>query len=79
MGNTLQQQQAAQGLLQQQMQQQLLNDAQSQFYGYADSPLNYLNMMNPTLAASPLRGSSTSQYKPGVLDFLSLGSGLMGI
>lgn len=81
MGNTLQQQQAQQGLLQQQMQQQLLNDAQQQFYGYANSPLNYLNMMNSTLGGSPLANQSTSSssYKPGVLDYLSFGAGMMAL
>jgi hypothetical protein len=81
MANTLQQQQAAQGLLQQQMQQQLLSDAMSQFYGFANSPLNYVNLMNQSLAGSPLSNQQvgTSQYKPGVLDFLSLGSGLMAL
>lgn len=79
MANTLQQQQMAQGLLQQQMRQQQLNDAQQQFYGFANSPLNYVNMMNQSLAGSPLRGASTSQYKPGVLDFLSLGAGIAAL
>lgn len=81
MGNTLQQQQAQQGLLQQQMQQQLLGDAMQQFYGYANSPLNYLNTMGGALGGSPLANNQTmtSQYRPGVLDYLSFGSGLMAL
>lgn len=81
MANTLQQQQAAQGLLQQQMQQQLLNDAQQQFYGYANSPLSYVNLMNQTLSGSPLANQSTqtSGYKPGLLDYLSFGAGMMAL
>jgi hypothetical protein len=81
MANTLQQQQAAQGLLQQQMQQQLLSDAMGQFYGFADSPLNYVNMMNSSLSGSPLANqrTTTSQYRPGALDFLSLGIGLAAL
>jgi len=81
MANTLQQQQAAQGLLQQQMQQQLLSDAMQQFYGYANSPLNALNVLNSSASGSPLVNNQTrtSQYKPGVLDFLSLGTGLMAL
>jgi hypothetical protein len=79
MGNTLQQQQMAQGLLQQQMRQQQLNNAQQQFYGYANSPLNYVNMMNQSLSSSPLSGASTSQYRPGALDYLSFGAGLMAL
>ena len=81
MGNTLQQQQAQMGLLQQQMRQQQLNDAMQQFYGYANSPLAYLNTMNSALGGSPLANQSTatSSYKPGVLDYLSFGSGLMAL
>jgi hypothetical protein len=81
MANTLQQQQAQQGLLQQQMQQQLLNDAMQQFYGYANSPLAYLNTMNSALSGSPLANqrTGTSSYKPGVLDYLSFGTGLMAL
>lgn len=75
MGNTLQQQQFQQGLMQQQMQQQLLNDAMQQFYGYANSPLNYTNMMQNTIGSSPLANNqtTTSQYQPGVGDYLSYG------
>ena len=71
MGNTLQQQQFQQGL----MQQQLLNDAMQQFYGYANSPLNYTNMMQNTIGSSPLANNqtTTSQYQPGVGDYLSYG------
>jgi hypothetical protein len=81
MGNTLQQQQFQQGLMQQQMQQQLLNDAMQQFYGYANSPLNYANLMQNTIGSSPLANNQTqtSQYQPGILDFLSLGTGLASI
>ena len=81
MGNTLQQQQAQQGLIQQQMQQQLLNDAMQQFYGYANSPLNYLNTTNSAVSGSPLANNQTrtSSYRPGVLDYLSFGAGMMAL
>jgi len=81
MGNTLQQQQFQQGLMQQQMQQQLLSDAMQQFYGYANSPLNYLNTMGGALGGSPLANNTTntSSYQPGLFDFLSLGAGMMSI
>lgn len=75
MANTLQQQQYQQGLLQQQMRQQQLNDAMQQFYGFAGSPQNYQNMMSSALSGSPLAGQSqtTSQYKPGLLDYAGMG------
>lgn len=78
MGNTLQNQQWQQGLVAQQMQQQQLNDAQQQFYGFANSPLNYLNMMGSALSGSPLSGNTTqtSQYTPGLGDYLSFVMGL---
>ena len=81
MANTLQQQQAAQGLMQQQMQQQLLSDAMGQFYGFANSPLNYAQLMQNTIGGSPLANNqtSTSQYQPGIFDFLSLGTGLAAL
>jgi hypothetical protein len=68
-------------VFQQQMQQQLLNDAMQQFYGYANSPLNYANLMQNTIGSSPLANNQTqtSQYQPGILDFLSLGTGLASI
>ena len=79
MGNTLQQQQAQMGLLQQQMRQQQLNDAMQQFYGYANSPLAYLNTMGGALGGSPLANNqtTTSQYRPGVGDYLSYGLQMM--
>jgi hypothetical protein len=80
MANTLQNQQWQQGLLQQQMQQQLLNDAQNQFYGFANSPQNYLGLLTQALGGSPLAGASstTTSSRPGALGILgglaSLGS-----
>lgn len=78
MANTLQNQQWQQGLLQQQMQQQLLNDAQNQFYGFANSPQNYLSLLTSALSGSPLSGASTSTTtnQPGLLGLIS---GLAGI
>lgn len=81
MGNTLQQQQYQQGRDQQLMEQQRLSDAMQQFYGYANSPLNYLNMMGSALSGSPLANNQTgtSQYKPGTGDVLSFLFGLGSI
>jgi hypothetical protein len=81
MANTLQQQQFQQGLMQQQMQQQLLNDAMGQFYGYANSPLNYAQLMQNTIGGSPLANNQTrtSQYQPGISDILGFGTGLASI
>lgn len=75
MANTLQQQQWQQGLLEQQMRQQQLSDAMNQFYGFANSPSNYLNLLTGTLGGSPLANATqtTSGYKPGLLDIVGAG------
>jgi hypothetical protein len=81
MGNTLETNQYNRGMDQQQMEQQRLNDARQMFLNYTNSPANYLQMLTGSLSGSPLANntSNTSQYKPGVLDFLSLGTGLMAL
>jgi hypothetical protein len=81
MGNTLETNQWNRGMQQQQMEQQRLNDARQMFLDYTNSPANFLQMLTNAGAASPLSGNTTSTdgYKPGILDFLGLGSGLMGL
>lgn len=78
MANTLQQQQWQQGLLEQQMRQQQLSDAMQQFYGFANSPTNYLNLLTGSLAGSPLSGATTSttSNQPGLFGIIS---GLAGL
>jgi hypothetical protein len=77
MANTLQQQQYQQGRDQQMMEQQRLSDAMNQFYGFANSPLNYVNMMNQTLSGSPLNNNTSQTYKPGILEMLGFGAGMV--
>lgn len=81
MGNTLESNQWNRGMQQQQMEQQRLNDARQMFMDYTNSPANYLQMLTGSLSGSPLANntSSTSGYKPGVMDFLSLGAGLFAL
>jgi hypothetical protein len=77
MANTLQQQQYQQGRDQQMMEQQRLSDAMNQFYGFANSPLNYVNMMNQQLSGSPLNNNTSQTYKPGILEMLGFGAGMV--
>lgn len=81
MGNTLETNQWNRGMQQQQMEQQRLNDAAAMFANFTGSPNDYLQMLTSALSGSPLSGntSSTSRYKPGVLDYASLGAGLLGL
>lgn len=81
MGNTLESNQWNRGMQQQQMEQQRLNDARQMFLNYTNSPANYLQMLTGSLSGSPLANntSSTQGYQPGIMDFLSLGTGLMAL
>lgn len=81
MGNTLESNQWNRGMQQQQMEQQRLNDAMAMFTNFTGAPNNYLQMLTGALSGSPLanNSTSTSQYKPGLLDYASLGAGLIGL
>jgi hypothetical protein len=83
MGNTLETNQYNRGMDQQRMEQQKLNDAMAMFTNYTGAPADYLQMLTGALSGSPLANAtnttSTNSYKPGVMDFLSLFSGLKGL
>jgi hypothetical protein len=81
MGNTLETNQYNRGMQQQMMEQQRLNDAMAMFTNFTGSPNNYLQMLLQAGAGSPLSNNTTTTggYSPGILDFLGLGSGLMGL
>lgn len=81
MGNTLETNQWNRGMQQQLMEQQKLNDAKDMFSNYTNSPNNYLQMLTSALSGSPLANatSTSSGYKPGIMDFVSLFAGLKGL
>ena len=81
MGNTLETNQYNRGMDQQRMEQQRLADAASMFQNYTGAPNNYLQMLTGALSGSPLNNNTTTSgtYKPGVMDFLSLFTGLKGL
>ena len=80
MGRQINQDQLSQGLMQQALQQQIIDAGRQQYLGYANSPQTALTLPLAALGAIPNGGGSTTTetYKPGLLDYLSLGAGLLG-
>lgn len=80
MGQDLNQTQMQQGLMQQALQQQVIDAGRNQYLGYANSPQTALTLPLAALGAIPSGGGSTStqSYQPGLLNYLSLGAGLLG-
>jgi hypothetical protein len=72
MGNTIQNQQWQQGMADRLMRQQVIDDARSQFGGFASSPQNYAGLLAQVLGGSPLNnaGTSTTTTQPGLLGLL---------
>jgi len=80
MGQELNQDMMQQGLMQQALQQQLIDAGMQQYLGYANSPQTALTLPLAAIGAIPNGGGSTStqSYQPGLLNYLSLGAGLLG-
>jgi hypothetical protein len=72
-GQTLQQNQAQQGLLQQGLQQALIDAARGQYAGYTGAPGQALSAPLAALGVTPTPESTTSSSQPGLFDYLSLG------
>ena len=80
MGQQLNQSQMQQGLMQQALQQQIIDAGAGQYQGWANAPQTALSLPLAALGAIPNGGGSTStqSYQPGLLNYLSLGAGLLG-
>lgn len=77
-GQAIGQQQAAQGGQQQALMQQLINDARGQYSGYTGAPMASLGAPMAALGAANMGQNTTTQEKqPGLLNFLSMGLGLL--
>ena len=76
MGNTLQQNQMAQGAMQQQMMQNLINAGKQQFAGYLGQPQQNLNTMLSTISAQPQLSGQERSFKPGLFNYLQFAAGL---
>lgn len=75
-GQTIQQQQAQQGLLQQGLQQALIDAAKGQFAGYAGSPMASLSAPLAALGAAPNVSTTTTSQQPGLFNYLQMFAGM---
>lgn len=66
------QQQQSAGLLQQGLQQALIDAAQGQFAGYANSPANALSAPLAALGVAPVPQTTTQTNNPGLLNYLQV-------
>jgi len=69
-GRTINQDLAAQGLMQQGLQQALIDAARGDFARYASSPADSLNAPLAALGAAPTPQSQTTTQNPGILGTL---------
>ena len=71
-GQTIQQQQAQQGLLQQGLQQALIDAARQQYAGYVGSPAAALQAPLAALGVVPVPETTTKSKQPGFFDYATL-------
>ena len=77
-GQQINQNLSQQGTQQQATQQALIDAARSQFAGYTNSPAQSLQYPLAAIGAAPQGGqTSTTQQKPGLFNYLSMGLGLL--
>lgn len=78
MGRQINQDQLAQGTMQQGMMQALIDAARGQFEGFAGAPQQSLALPLAALGASNMgQSTQTTSQQPGLLNYLSLGLGLL--
>jgi hypothetical protein len=75
-GQTIQQQQAQQGLLQQGLQQALIDAARQQYAGYIGSPSAALQAPLAALGVTPVPKSTTESSSPGLFNYLQAAAGM---
>jgi len=75
-GQTIQQQQAQQGLLQQGLQQALIDAARGQYAGYTGSPSAALQAPLAALGVVPVPQSARTSTQPGLFSYLQAASGM---
>lgn len=75
-GQTIQQQQAQQGLLQQGLQQALIDAARGQYAGYVGSPSAALQAPLAALGVTPVPQSTTTSSSPGLFNYLQAAAGM---
>lgn len=75
-GQTIQQQQAQQGLLQQGMQQALIDAAKAQYGGYVGAPAAALGAPLAALGATPSQSTTTTSQSPGLFNYFQVLAGM---
>lgn len=78
MGQTVQQNLAAQGAQQQALQQALYDAAQQQFAGYTGYPQQTIGYLSQALGATPVPQTQTTSKQPGLMDYLAAGTAAYG-
>ena len=76
-GQTIQQNQQQQGLLQQGIQQALIDAARGQYAGYVGAPNAALQAPLAALGVTPVPETQTNSVQPGLFNYLQLGAGMM--
>lgn len=79
-GQQIDQQQMVQGSMQQQLIQSIMDKASGQYTDYTSQPNDILSMALQSLGMNPMNkeNTTTSQYTPGLFDYMSLGAQVMG-
>lgn len=78
-GQTIQQQQAQQGLLQQALQQQLIDAARGQYQGYVGEPERSMGLPLQALGVVPYPLTTREGTQPGLFSYLQFAAGLPGM
>lgn len=77
MGQAVQQDQMRQGLMQQAMNQQLIDSARGRFQDFISAPGDSLQYPLAAIGGVPHPSTQTTESKPGLFNYLSLGLGLL--
>ena len=78
-GQSIQQSQSQQGLLQQGMQQALIDAAKAQYAGYTGAPAASLSAPLAALGVVPNQSTTTTQSNPGLFSYLQMAAGIPGL
>ena len=79
MGQTINQNMMNQGAMQQALQQQVMNNAQQQYQGAQNAPMQALSMLTQALGGTPYPQTQTQSKQNGLFDYLSLGAMMYGM
>lgn len=77
MGNSITQQQLAQGTMLQGLNQAVIDAARGQWQGYANAPAQSLQYPLAAISSVPHGQTTTTEQQPGLFNYLSLGLGLL--